>query len=44
MTPVPQKTQPSVAPYNAAERHFSSELEGSNTHGQPEAINMQPKK
>jgi hypothetical protein len=44
MTPVPQNAQPSVAPYNATQRHFSSELEGSNTHGQPEMINVQPKK
>jgi hypothetical protein len=41
MSPAPQNVQP--APYNAAQRHFSSELEGSSGHGQPEVINVQPK-
>lgn len=42
MSPVPQNAQP--AQYNAHEgRPFSSELEGSVAHGQPEAISVQPK-
>jgi LPXTG-motif cell wall-anchored protein len=44
MSPAPHNAQPVAAPYNAAQRHFSSELEGSNIHGQAEVINVQPKK
>lgn len=39
-TPQPPHAQP--APY-MAERHFSSELEGSHAPGQPEVVNVQPK-
>jgi LPXTG-motif cell wall-anchored protein len=42
MSPQPQTVQP--APYVASEsRPFSSELEGSYAHGQPQVISVQPK-